>query len=445
MLVRKTLAAALEVDKVYVAFSAKSKMLSSNGNKGVFVKVVEVAGKDVKVNILHNNRVMTIKNIDGRNDAWIYSPDTELKIGINAENRRTLFPKFTDRMWDAFQGKELKFDPANIYKHEREGEGFGQTFYRFRGEDGKTNTFNFGWVNPAVSPEWRIPRAQRMGVGAVEVKLPPKPVSAEEEELIKTLSAQIDEFNKNKSYGNCASYAILSENLKNVGELYDYQAPCHASLSRAKNGKYVISMCKPEKNCEGLSKEAIKKYITYLTCESPFAPAFLVKDADWIYDNGYILTGDVSAQMLGGACIATRQAWEYPRFIKAWLGLAEQGIPLNLAYLFGSYATESRGKWGFGSGGGGHCVFSMSYMDNQAIINFSDGKVAKENKKPFHQDSNYNGINSMWGHANQADVFKLLSKIGGAERYGVKEGLSFEDTMEQAADIIEDWMKKEGV
>lgn len=445
MLVRKMLAAALEVDKVYVAFSAKSKMLSSNGDKGVFVKVVEIAGKDVKVNILHNNRVMTIKNIDGRADAWIYNPDTELKININAENKRTLFPKFTDRMWDAFQGKELKFVPDNVYKHEREGEGFGQTFYRFRGDDGKTNTFNFGWVSPALTPEWRVPRAQRMGVGAVEVKLPPKPVSAEEEELIKTLSAPIEEFNKNKNYESTASYLILSKELKNVGERYDYNAPCHASLSRSHGGRYVISVCKTDEYCNGLSEHDIKRYITYLTCESPFAPAFLVKNADWIYENGYILTGYVSAQLLGGACIATRQAWEYPIFIKAWLGLAEQGIPLNLAYVFGSYATKNREKWGFGAGGGGHNVFSFSRMDEQALVNFSDGKVVKENAKPYHQDNNYTGVNSLWGGSTKAEVLNSLSSIGGAVRFGVKEGLSFEDAMEQAADIIEDWMKKEGV
>ena len=71
--------------------------------------------------------------------------------------------------------------------------------------------------------------------------------------------------------------------------------------------------------------------------------------------------------------------------------------------------------------------------------------MVKENAKPYHQDNNYTGVNSLWGDSTKAEVLNSLSSIGGAVRFGVKEGLSFEDAMEQAADIIEDWMKKEGV
>lgn len=444
MLVRKIAVANLEVGKVYVAFSAKSKMLSSNGGKGVFVLVEELKGKDVKLNILSLSKTMTIKNLDERKDAWIYAPDSELSIFVNAEGKRDVFPKFTDRMFNVFQGKEVKFSPENLYKHEREGEGNGMLFYRFRGEDEKWNTFSFSWIAPNVVPEWRIPRAQRMGAGAVEVKLPPKPVSAEDEKLIEFLSAGIKDFNKNKKLNNTASFLILNVKGEVVNE--SYSAACHWDLKTCHGGKYILSGCK-EADGQIITESLLIDYINYLTIESPFKDAFLIKDVDWIMKNGYLLSGDISAQLLGGACIATRQAWEYPKFIKAWMGLAEQGIPLNLAYLFGSYVTEDKGKWSWGASATGHTVFALNRMDDGHIINFNDGKIVNQNKKPYTKAPNYDGVNNLWGNGtNMASVFTSLRNIGGAvNKYGTREGIPFEDCVEQAADIIEDWMKKVGV
>lgn len=443
MLVRKSNVANLEVDGLYVAFSAKSKMLSSNGNKGVFVLVKEVLGKDVKVYIPSIDKTMVLKRLDERQDAWMYKPEDTLKVLVKGAHKAALFPKFTPRMNDAFEGKEISFKPDALYKHEREGEGNGQHFYRFRGEDDKMNTFNFAWIAPNTTPEWRIPRAQRMGIGAVEVALPPKPVSAEEETLIEFLGAAIKEFNEKKKDKTCASFSMISEKGKVIDD--NYQGACHADLMRHKGVHYVLSnICRRDE-----MKDVVlhKKYITYLTTESPFKEAFLVKNADWIWENGYLLTGNVSAQMLCGACIATRQAWEYPYYVEAWMGLAEQGIPLNAAYIFGSYATESGGKFAFGASGTGHTVFSLAGMEEEAVINFLDCKPVKENDKPHKENPRYDGVNAMWGKINgrQANVFGKLRNIGGAGRFGASNYIEKTDCMEQAADIIETWMKEAGV
>lgn len=442
MLVRKSTVANLEVDGLYVAFSAKSKMLSSNDNKGVFVLVKEVLGKDVKVCIPSIDKTMVLKRLDERQDAWMYKPEDALKVLVKGAQKAALFPKFTPRMNDAFEGKEISFKPDALYKHEREGEGNGQHFYRFRGEDDKMNTFNFAWIAPNTVPEWRIPRAQRMGIGAVEVALPPKPVSAEEETLIEFLGAAIKEFNEKKKDNPCASFSMISEKGKVIDD--DYQGACHADLSRHNGVHYVLSnICRRDRMDEALHK----KYITYLTTESPFKEAFLIKNADWIWENGYLLTGNVSAQMLCGACIATRQAWEYPYYVEAWMGLAEQGIPLNAAYIFGSYATESGGKFAFGASGTGHTVFSLSGMEEEAVINFLDCKPVNENDKPHKENPRYDGVNAMWGKINgkQANVFGKLRNIGGAGKWGASNYIDKTDCMEQAADIIETWMKEAGV
>ncbi|AJT60771.1 hypothetical protein [Citrobacter phage CVT22] len=442
MLVRKSVVANLQIGNLYVAFSAKSKMLSSNGNKGVFVIVEEVVGKDVKVNIPSLNKSMVLKRLDERKDAWMYSPDTDLSVLVKGSQKAALFPKFTQRMIDTFEGKSIAFKPDALYKHEREGEGNGMTFYRFRGEDDKMNTFNFAWIAPNTEPEWRIPRAQRMGIGAVEVKLPPKPVSAEEQALIDSLSAAIKEFNENKKPTCTASFVMLSE--KGVVKKTQYQGACHWALQEAKGVKYVLSAVRHE--C--IDKKLHKKYITYLTNESPFKDAFLIKSAEWIWDNGYLLTGDVSAQMIAGACIATRQAWEYPQFVEMWMALAEQGIPLNVAYLFGAYATkDSNNKYGFGAANTGHTVFDLRGMNDAGFIAFIDGNVAKQNKASYFDDKRYGGVNQMWGSTSHDThpILNTLKKVGGAARYGVASAVDLVDAAEQGADIIEDWMKKEGV
>lgn len=443
MLVRKSTVANLEVGGLYVAFSAKSKMLSSNGNKGVFVLVKEVMGKDVKVYIPSLNKTMVLKRLDERQDAWMYSPDDSLKVLVNGADKAALFPKFTPRMNDAFEGKTMSFKPDALYKHEREGEGNGQTFYRFRGEDNKMNTFNFAWIKPDTAPEWRIPRAQRMGIGAVEVALPPKPVSAEEETLIEFLGASIEKFNKEKKENHTATFVMLNE--KGAIIKTQYTGACHYALKEKGGIRYVISgICRREQLDEALHK----KYITYLTTESPFKDAFLIKNADWIWKNGYILTGNVSAQMMGGACIATRQAWENPQFVEAWMGLAEQGLPLNVAFLFGSYALKSsNGKFAMGAGSSGHTVFSLSGMEEAAMVNFIDAKPVAENKKTYYEQNNYEGVNAMWGkiYGNAPSVLAKLKAIGGAGKWGASNYIDKTDCMEQAADIIEDWMKGAGV
>lgn len=443
MLVRKTVVAALEAGKIYVAFSGKSKLLSDNGDKGVFVRVEEVVGKDVKITIMSSGRNMTIKNLDERADAWIYSPDDSLQFKVNANVGDKASVTFTERLFNLFNGKALSFDSNAVYKHERDDEHKGQTFYRFRAEDEKWATLSFKWLSPDIAPEWRIPRAQRMGIGAVEIKLPPKPVSAEEEALIELLGAALKEFNENKIVDCVASFVKVNAEGKIVKTTY--RGPCHWDLKEGEGSEYVIS-AHPRNRSKAVPENVEIDYINYLVTVSPFADAFIIKDAEWILENGYILTGNVSAQMMAGACMATRQVQEHPSFVMGWWGLMMQGIPADVAFVMGVKCSESGGKkYRFAQGSTGHCQFNVNRLDDKALINLFDHKAVNENKKPYKECNDYNGVDNMWGTGDASKVFTDLLSVGGKEgKYG-REGISLEDACEQAADIIEDWMKKVGI
>lgn len=436
MLVKKLKVKSLVIGSMCIAYSAKSKMLSSNGNKGVFVRIDSVENGDVKLTIMHNKRVMTLKRLDEREDAWIYSPADGMDIGVSFTGKEKLFPGSTPRMQEAFQGKTIKWDSHNLLEHKAPGqEG---TYYRFE-QDGIWNNFNFAWMMPAKAPEWRIPRALRMAPGAIEVLLPPKPVSAEEEALILSMKDTLAEFKPHVKHNATAAFSLLTD--VNKTHRIRPSAACHYELGVYTDIKYVISGCR---NPGGEITDAeYLHYITYLVEHSPFKDAFLIKSAEWIRENGYVLTGDVSAQMVAGACIATRQVWENPSFVKAFLALAEKGVPLNLAFVLGSSAMgRNVGKdlmWG--AAGTGHTVFDLSIMGDKELLNYHEGVVVNQNEKPYHTKNQYIGVNDMWGRGVKSKVLVALSEIGEVGKYGARAAMPFADSIDAAAEIIDKWIQ----
>jgi len=455
---RKLNVKALEIGKIYVAYSAKNKLLSKNGNKGVLVKLVESFGNgaSIKVQLLGTQTTTNILQLDTRDNAWVYDPSgSDMQVCAKPANKAA-FPGFSPRMErEGWEGKPFIFREDELYELTKDDveEHAGKLTLRHEGdtidpeEDAPyVNIFLASDIYPVEPPEWRIPRAQRMGVGAVEIALPPKRASAEDEQVIALLSDALTLLKAECGEGKTACYNVTDDKGKVVYR--DYHAACHAGLQRTggKQAAYILTAVKAPRPKEGLTSEILTAFINYLTGYSPFADAFVVKDAEWIRANGYILTANVSAQMVAGACIATRQCWEYPHMIAAWYGLMEQGLDANTAFLFGCRASLNNGKWKFAQAGTGHTVFRIDQMPEKAIINFIDGKPVKQNDKPYSQKTDYYGVNNLWGECtDMAPVVEKLGAIGGGKKAWGAAGVSFDDAMEQAADIIEDWQKAAGV
>lgn len=463
---RKLLVKSLEVGAIYVAYSAKNKHLSRNGDKGVFVKVVSTTPQNVKVQVLGTTIETAIAKLDTRDDAWMYDPvGAEVDVVARIADKAA-WPGFSPRMeregWDGkvftFKEDELHLIDDELHPH------FGVTLLRHEGdtidpeEDAPyVNTFLMSNIYPVNPPEWRVPRAQRMGIGAIELPLPPKPVAGQHNAIINQLAPLFKEIYS--KHGN-ENVSFTKVNLsKNKHRLYSDQA-CHARMQTNEDFQveYILTMGFPKRSTRWATDkaegEALHFWITYLTSYSPYADVFLTKDVDFILENGYVIDASKPSRLVVGACFATRQVWEKGARANAFLELYKAGIPLHLAHVFGSQCSEYKdGKMKFAQAGQQHSHLNNANLSDQCIVNFIDCKPQYPGKS-YNEDCNATqschggryGVDGMWSkdfYDKKSGIYDKLKEIKGAGSWGA--ALSIDEAVERAADIIDDWAGKVGV
>lgn len=465
---RKLLVKNLVVGTTYVAFSARNKLLSSNGDSGVFVKVISISGGNIKVQVLGTTTETAINKLDTREDAWLYDPaGSEMNV-IARISDKSAWPGFSPRMaregWD---NKPFVFKEDELYEVTEEDNPAkaGTLLLRHEGdtidpeeEMPYINTFLMSDIYPAEPPEWRIPRAQRMGIGAIELPLPPKPVAEQHKAIIDALSPHVVELRK-KHTGENVSFAKYDAEFKLVNE-YQNQV-CHARLQRSgdQNVSYILTIGRND--LEGraswvkgyASDEATRLYITYLVGYSPYKDVFLTKDVDFILEHGYIIDASKPSRLVVAGCFATRQIWEKSERCEGFLSLYKAGIPLDLAFVFGCQCSEYKeGKIKFAMQGSDHSHLENGRLSDKCILNFVDGKPQFPGK-PYNVDESASsnshggcyGVNGMWSKDfadKPSSMFQKLKDIKGAGSWG--KALPVEDAVEKAADLIDDWIKEVG-
>lgn len=465
---RKLNVAKLNVGEIYVAYSSKNKHLAANGPRGVFVKVIEKKGKNVKVQVLGTLIETAITNLEAREDAWVYSP-AGVKLPVRVEiHDKAAWPGFTPRMeregWD---GKEFALNMDEIFLVEDvESPGNGLTLLRHEGETidpdenaPYINNFLMCDIIPLSPPEWRIPRAERMGMGAIELPLPPKPVAEQHKELIVALTPHLEEL-RNRHTAENVSFEKFSADLKK-SEAYRNQV-CHRCIQTTERFKvaYVTTIGYTGVkggswvNSQKITDEALRLWVTYLANYSPYADAVITKDPDFIIKYGYILDASAPARMVVGLCYASRQVWEKPQRAEGFLELYKQGIEINAAFLFGSQCSEYRnGKMKFAQGGESHSHLCNSRLSNECAVNFIKhqpefpGLPYCENPQASNSDHGGDyGVDGTWSSAFRVGtkVYPLLAELK-ANTGGWGGALAVEDAAEQAADIIDEWMGRMGL
>lgn len=458
---RKLTNARLEVDQIIVAHNPKSKVL--NTPNGMFCKVISKAEKSVKVQVLGTKTELRFSTeVDG---AWAYDPSSsDTNVIVNCSDFNA-WPRFTPRMQaEGWQGKTFKFDSAELHlDRDERSQGFGLTLLRHKGEtidpdtqQPYTNNFLMSSIFPAEAPEWRIPRAERMGIGAVELPLPPKPVSVEHREVIDKLTPVLDALNKkhNTNVSFSRHNKTFTEEVRSIGQA------CHRELQEEVGFtiQYVttIGVNRAKNHSDWVkgyaSDEAMRLWITYLTSYSPYADAFLTKDPDFIMEYGYVLTADVPNCILVGACFATRQVWEKPQRCEGFLELYKAGMPLDVAFVFGCQTSEYKdGKMKMSEPGNGHSHLNHSGLSDECIMNFIDHTPQRPGKKTYKESvnasrSNDYGVDGMWSSKfkqTPSSMYKALSNIKGGGEWG--KSLPVDEVVDKACDIIDDWLAKMGV
>lgn len=454
--------AQLEVGEIYVAYSGRNKMLSSNGDRGRLVKLVSKSDDNARFVILGTDIETGILKLNSREDAWVYSPNgAELKVAVRLDNPQE-GPKFSPRMiQEGWEGKEFIFDESEMYTCNRpEDPYYNITLLRHKGDTIKADTgqpyvnnFRMSWVYPTQAPEWRVPRAERMGLGAIELPLPKKPVPPEQAAVIDSLMPFLKAM-KSGHTGENTSYIKVSEDLKQ--DHHYKNKVCHADMQQQEKFKvkYVITL--GSNTTEGnrwvkghASKEKEIEYINYLANYSPYSDAILTKDPEFILKYGYVIDADAPSRIVVGACFATRQLWEKPFRVEAFYALMLAGVKPDAAFMFAHQCSVfSGGKVKFTLGDGDHNNLQMMRASNKCLINFmkhspEKGGVSYSEKAAT---SGEGGVDGMWSNSfgSQSRVSTKLADIKKAGAGGYDNALSVEEGIERAADIIDEWMGANG-
>jgi hypothetical protein len=431
----------------------------------VFVKFISKSGDTIKVQMVGTNVETAIKGLDSRDDAWMYCV-SGAPIPVQVRVVTDEGPRFSPRMiQEGWEGKVFPFDEAELYTSQKEGDDyFGVTLLRHKGDTLKpdtqqpyVNNFRMNWVFPAEAPEWRIPRAERMGIGAVELPLPKKPVPPEHQEVIDMLLDQLKEVKALHTSSN-VSFARVSADGKHVES--SFNQACHADLQSDVDDfeiGYVLTIgtntCKnPGQWVKGHPcKEAQVAWVTYLTSHSPYADVFITKDPEFILEHGYIIDASKPTKLVVGACYATRQEWEKPFRAEAFLELMKAGIMPDPAFVFGCQCSQyGNGKIKFAITTDGHNHFQNKEVSDKCIQNFIN-KTPQYKGRAYSVNVNasrgYGGVDGMWSdkYGEGSDVYKALAAIKHPTANPSANALPVDEAIEQAADIIEDWCGRFGV
>ena len=147
------------------------------------------------------------------------------------------------------------------------------------------------------------------------------------------------------------------------------------------------------------SKESVA-YVDWLANRSSWAPAFRTKDPERILREGTIFNVNQPAQLVIGAAITIRYFKEYPARPVVWALLSDIVDPHTafvLSHIY--YAENSSGNYAEAAAGWGmgHSVFDSMHVGLRELENIKNSKIIKANDKPFSKDTNYYGMNCMWG------------------------------------------------
>lgn len=467
MQVRRLQTKQLIVGNTYLAFSAKNKKLSSP--VGTFVAITSVTARGIKMLLLgtENPEEVAITKLDERDDAWIYDPSgVEIEMRLDPALDKNQWPKWTPRLEASdWMSRIFTLDTSRFYKVERPGEpGNGVTMIRMEDPNinpstGRAYVTNFplNWVMPVNPPEWRIPRAERLGLGAVELPLPPKPVKPEHQEALKALveSGLLKEISKQCREN--VHHMRISADLKKTS--VHLNQVCHREVKDDVRFEpaYLVTLGLNTGSSHWVkgkpsTEEALELYITYLTNYSPYADVFISKDAKFILEYGYVIDTNSPNRLVLGACFATRQVWERPYRADAFLALYKAGVPLDAAFMFGSQCSVfSGGKMKMGLTSSDHNHFQNSLVSDKCMVNFIkhapefSGKPYKY--EPNASDGGNGGVDGMWSkeYNKGSQIYKSLVDIKGQGTNPMTNMLPADEVVERAADLIDDWLSNHGL
>lgn len=209
----------------------------------------------------------------------------------------------------------------------------------------------------------------------------------------------------------CAMVGLATSDGKLI---HSNNTACHAGLHRYDEGKpdfeLVVSLNQVDYG-QFLEDEYAVPYIDWLVNRSPYAPAFITKDAESCMEKGYVATTtDVPSNQMVGGFIAQRRLWEYSDMARAWYEFVKAGMNENLAYCM-AHSIQSTSVNGSIQGGSlawgkcrrGHTSLDIGDMGPKAVKRFVLGEM--NIKDPTYRKKNrYGNIDITWGTPRRGEM-----------------------------------------
>ena len=183
------------------------------------------------------------------------------------------------------------------------------------------------------------------------------------------------------------------------------------SLKKGEGPLVISNQVQNKYDEEGLwlGRKEMEKYYSFLFNDSVFADCFVTKDPSTVIKDGITVRTNRPANLVVAACIATRQAWEFPDIGRSVNRLIEFGVEPHKAHLAAhAIKVESNGKF-YESYRGGHIAIYADHMGVEAVRNFLSGVLSDHlefNMQNYREARNYNGIPRMWGR-EEAKTFRV--------------------------------------
>ena len=130
----------------------------------------------------------------------------------------------------------------------------------------------------------------------------------------------------------------------------------------------------PGKWSDSTYKEKVA-YLDWLMKRSPYAPAFIYKDAKRaMTDLAVLVTADCCVRTMAAALVASRRIWEHTNVLIVFSALVKRGVPESLAYLLGHCASFNKSKkdgvFVWDGVQAGHCSIDSYVLASGSVKNF---------------------------------------------------------------------------
>ncbi|AFE86236.1 hypothetical protein [Salinivibrio phage CW02] len=434
--VSKATTETLEVGKLYMGYSAQSRKLSSNGRAGVVCQFEGFTddGK-VRVNTYYSRtdaepvkHRVNMARIDERSDCYLIPLNELIEAGAVEFHLNGRFPeskpRTSPRMLQLVEDGTPRLDVFNVMSSD-EASAIGglQTAHILCGQtqDGEftnASVIQTRQVNDLLSylaseeekrkRELEEKRAQIAALKEGGVRLMRgKP---ENGELLKTL----EPFRKDlvaegvSRRGATAFFSSVKLNEKGSSEYVRHldTGACHAGLRECEGADYILTDVRKgsERHWE-LQKQLIDaghfnvllKFMDYLANRSPYSVAVETKDAQDIWDSGWVISTEHPSNLISSLCTATRHVWEYPARCYAFAKMVEKGVDEDIAFVACLAASGSpwKGKLNFQGSCVEHTALKFDSMQDTDIVSFCMGNMPNANKT-LKEDRDYARPNRVW-------------------------------------------------